>query len=274
MVFQIPDDRLALAKSFQSAKPFPHIVLNNLLEDPDIVARNFPDQSWAGWMGLGDMYQKNKFMSSNYLIFPKVIQDVVTEFSQASFLLFLEQLSGIEKLIPDPYLEGGGLHFSTPGGILAPHSDFHIYKKLGLYRRLNLILYLNENWADGDGGELELFHKGERESVVQIAPTLGTVVIFETNDNSVHGFRNPVRQSTVRASVALYYYTSEETSYFGGDQTTHWQEHGVRARNSPIRFFVYKTLLKISRVFSICAHAVNPNFGVAVLISRLKQKNK
>ncbi len=272
MPLSIPDSHIALSRSFRTATPFPHIVLNNLLENPLNIAKSFPDKHWENWKALGDSYQKNKFMCSNFLLFPEALKEVVTEFSQPNFLMFLEQLSGIKRLIPDPYLEGGGLHFSTAEGILAPHTDFHIYEKLGLYRRINLILYLNENWREGDGGELELSHKNNPDSIIRIAPTLGTVVIFETDDNSVHGFRNPVRESTERASVALYYYTSEETGHFGGDQTTHWKEHGVISKRSRPRFFVFKVLLKISRFFSICAQVINPNQGIGLIKWKLRQK--
>ena len=165
------------------------------------------------------------------------------------------------------------MHLSTDGGILSPHTDFHIYERLGLYRRLNLILYLNENWADGDGGELELSIPGDLTPIAQIQPVLGRVVLFQTDDKSVHGFRNPVRPGTQRRSIALYYYTSEETSIFSGDQTTHWRDHGTGKNSSKIRFLLYKVLLKISRAFSIIAQIINPNQGLDLVKSRLQQRN-
>jgi hypothetical protein len=37
---------------------------------------------------------------------------------------FLEELTGIEKLIPDPHFTGGGLHQIVGGGSLDVHADF------------------------------------------------------------------------------------------------------------------------------------------------------
>jgi hypothetical protein len=70
-------------------------------------------------------------------------------------------------------LEGGGLHLSGPGGILAPHTDFHTYGRLDLYRRLNVIVYLNPDWTKGDGGELVLTG-GDGQGRTEVEPRWGT----------------------------------------------------------------------------------------------------
>ena len=46
------------------------------------------------------------------------------QFNSAPFLRFLERLTGIDQLIPDPYFIGGGLHQIVPGGKLGIHADF------------------------------------------------------------------------------------------------------------------------------------------------------
>lgn len=200
---------------------------------------------------------------------PERLKQVFHELSSPSFLDQLERVTGIKGLIPDPYLEGGGLHLSLGGGQLAPHTDFHVYEKLGLFRRLNLIVYLSENWKDGDGGELELSVPGDLSPMAIVEPIGGRAVIFETTDTSVHGFRNLVREGTRRPSLAVYYYTSYETESFSGDQTTHWRDHGVVSWRKRPRFLAYKVLMKISRFFSIVAHVANPNQGLGLLRSRL-----
>lgn len=186
----------------------------------------------------------------------------------------LEQITSIEGLIPDPYLAGGGLHLSLAGGILAPHTDFHIYKKLGLYRRLNLILYLNKNWKQGDGGELELsLPKPQSTERYVVEPFSNRAILFQTDDQSVYGFTSPVRQDTVRQSIAVYYYTSYETKTFSGDQTTHWRTHGSLSVTKMPRLMLYKFLLKISRIFSLVAQVINPNQGLTLVRTRLRPKN-
>lgn len=265
-------DATAVADRYRGAGRLAHVVLDDFVSDPDLLATEFPDPSWSGWTALGDSYQRNKYSCANLEHFPDSIRAVFDELASPRFLAFLEAVTGIKKLIPDPYLEGGGLHLSTGGGILAPHTDFHIYDRLGLFRRLNLILYLNPGWSPGDGGELELSEPGDLTPIHTIEPIAGRAIIFETNDTSVHGFRTPVREGTTRRSLAVYYYTAADTAHFSGDQTTHWRDHGrIRWWSRP-RFVAYRGLLLASRGFSIVAQIVNPNQGVKLLRTRLRDK--
>ena len=64
-----------------------------------------------------------------------------------------------EELIADPELSGGGLHQIKRGGVLKIHTDFNKHPKIDIDRRLNLLLYLNENWHESYGGKLELWDK-------------------------------------------------------------------------------------------------------------------
>jgi hypothetical protein len=264
---------LQFQNSWKAANPFPNIVFDNFLENASLHSKEFPESDWPHWFSLGDEYQKNKYSCSKVNVMPKNLKDLFAELSNPRFLQTLEKITSIIGLIPDPYLEGGGLHLSLGGGVLALHTDFHIYQKLGLYRRLNLILYLNENWKQGDGGELELTLAGAEHSPNYcIEPLLNRAVLFQTDDKSIHGFSSPVRHETTRKSIAVYYYTSYETNFFSGDQTTHWRTHGSLSTTKSLRLMMYKLLLKVSRLFSLTASIVNPNQGVSLLRSRLRQR--
>ena len=133
-----------LKEEWRSANPFPHVVINNFLVNPSVVEQQFPVATWAEYVPLGDSYQRNKFSCSSISSIPRDIANVLRGLNEPTFLNVLEVITGIKGLIPDPYFEGGGLHLSTGGGILAPHTDFHIYARLNLYRRLNLIIYFNK----------------------------------------------------------------------------------------------------------------------------------
>ena len=84
------------------------------------------------------------------------------ELNGEAFLKFLEEMTGISGLIPDPYFVGGGMHETKRGGHLGVHADFNIHDKLKLERKLNLLIYLNEDWSPEFGGELELWDTGMR----------------------------------------------------------------------------------------------------------------
>jgi hypothetical protein len=263
-VYRLPGDEelRAMSRRYVSAQPFPHAVLEGFVADRvSAESVNFPDFDWPGWQQFRDGYQYGKRVCNDITVFPDVLRALTREACEPRFLRFLEALTGIEGLIPDPYLNGGGLHSSGPGGILAPHTDFHIYDQLSLYRRLNLIVYLNADWKDGDGGQLELSHKGAARASVSIAPVFGRAVVFNTDDDSVHGFTVPVADGRRRNSLALYYYTAKETRKFAGDRTTHWQAHGSSGAVHSTRVGLYKTLLLASRALSRLAHLANPNTG-------------
>jgi len=263
-----------LAKEFSNAVPVPHILLDSMLVNYIEISHSFPPREWPHWQGLGDSYQQNKVSCRKSELFPNSIHNLVNELNSPSFLSFLELLTGIKKLIPDPYLEGGGLHLSTAGGVLEPHTDFHIYQRLNLYRRLNLIVYLNDDWNKGDGGELRLWKKSDSargRAEIEIEPIGGRMMIFETSDNSVHGFTNAVRNE--RRSIAIYYYTSEDSSVFSGDYTTHWNVEMRRGGLIGFRNLIYRFLLQTSRAFSFAAHLVNPRQGLKWWKVRSKQRD-
>lgn len=251
--------------AFTLGTPIHHVVIDGVLghERASMLAEHFPDPDWDGWNDLGTEYERNKFVCNDRRRFPAPIRDAIDDLQSPEFLRQLEAITGIDKLIPDPYLTGGGMHLSTGGGILAPHTDFHIYERLDLYRRINVLVYLNPDWRPGDGGSLRLWdsHRRDGREEVSIDPVADRMVIFRTDDRSVHGFTDPIRDGCRRRSIALYYYTSSESRRFSGDSTTHWREHTRRTIHDLPREVLFRILLQISRAFSLLAHLANPRQG-------------
>ena len=79
-----------------------------------------------------------------------------------------------------------------------------------LDRRLNILIYLNHNWDENNGGQLELWNKEMKKCEKKILPVFNRMVIFSTTDFSYHG--NPKKVQTLnnlsRKSIALYYYSN------------------------------------------------------------------
>jgi len=246
-----------LRARFKAASPYSHIVIDDFLtpEGQELVAA-FPGPDWPHWSGFGDVYQRGKRVCRDVSVMPRALADLIAECGQPAFLKLLEAITGETKLLTDPYLDGGGLHCSGPGGVLAPHTDFHLYERLSLFRRLNLLVYLNPGWGPDDGGDLEFYRKGETSPALSVAPVLGRAIIFKTDDSTVHGFTRPVAEGKERRSVALYYYKSQEGAEFGGDTRTYWQFH---ARMSGARLALYNSLIFLSRAVSKAAHMINPS---------------
>jgi 2OG-Fe(II) oxygenase superfamily len=266
--------RSDLRREFERAEPFPHLVLHDVLTVGPEILSSFPDEEWAGWLGFEDEYQPGKLTATDLPVVPEPFRRILIELNSRSFLVFLEEVTGIKALIPDPYFEGGGLHSSGPGGVLRPHTDFHIYPRLRLYRQLNALLYLNPGWQREYGALLELYDDKSNRKVKEVVPDFGTLVVFRTDDRSVHGFSEPVRDGHRRNSIATYYYTSEESSGFSGDYTTYWRTHTPSKGLGRLRFALFRALLGVSRGFSLAAHLINPSHGARWLRTGLGARRR
>ena len=83
-----------------------------------------------------------------------------------------------------------------------------------LDRRLNILIYLNKNWSENNGGQLELWDREMQKCVKNIIPIFNRMVVFSTTDFSYHGNPNKVKveSNLSRKSIALYYYSNGRPS--------------------------------------------------------------
>lgn len=221
------------APGYAGASPFPHAVIDDFLPiwAAERALEMFPAPDapfWFDWKRRDPLHQPGKqgIGSAERLEgAPAFIHNLLFAFNSAPFLRFLETLTGIEGLIPDPHLHGGGLHQILPGGQLAVHADFNYLEKLKLYRRLNVLLYLNKNWRESYGGLLELWAPDMSRCVTRIAPEFNRCVIFSTSSTSYHGHPEPLAcpEGMTRKSIALYYYTRDQGDQAATPHDTLWQ---------------------------------------------------
>jgi Rps23 Pro-64 3,4-dihydroxylase Tpa1-like proline 4-hydroxylase len=216
---------LALASSlhdqFINADPFPHVVIDDFLPQATIrqAIDAFPLPGPA-WQHFDDPHQL-KFALRDEESMPEPVRFVIQQFNAQVFVEFLEALTGIGGLIPDPHLLGGGLHQIPPGGTLKIHADFDQHRQLKADRRLNVLLYLNEDWHEEYGGHLELWDRQMTGVVVRVAPVANRMVVFETSDTSFHGHPDvlAVPEGRYRRSLAWYFYTTPTVDRVGRHNT-------------------------------------------------------
>lgn len=172
------------------------------------AARIDPEAPGYGWLDKRRVSDMEKL--------PPKTRRLVEELNAPPFLRWLEELTGIEGLQPDPYLEGAGIHQIPPGGYLKIHTDFNWHRRLGLHRRINALLYLNEDWQEEWGGKLELWDekditKDDGKASAAFSPLFNRMVIFSTTDFSYHGHPHRLEcpPDRTRNSIALYYYSKE-----------------------------------------------------------------
>jgi 2OG-Fe(II) oxygenase superfamily len=206
-----------LAEDYKSADPFPHIVIDGILPEPLIrqIFDHFPREKLKDDVvfdiGYGGHHKRQ--------VMPEQCDAFVREFfhfmNSQPMLQFLEGLTGIDALLPDPYFNGGGFHETTRGGKLGVHADFRIHEQLNVQRRINLLIYLNETWDDGWRGQLELWDKSMTECRVRVSPLWNRCVVFSTDADTWHGHPDELLtpDGVKRRSVALYYYTASKNVY-------------------------------------------------------------
>ena len=156
---RLMDDVDELATQYRAAQPFPHVVLDDVLH-PEVFARavaEFPgitDEFWKGYLHVNETKYSNTQPDS----WGPTLRAVAEEFCSPSFVDFLTRLTGIDGLMPDWTMDGGGLHQTLRGGHLNIHADFTTHHDHANWaRRVNILLYLNEEWDSAAwGGQLEL----------------------------------------------------------------------------------------------------------------------
>lgn len=185
------------------------LVLDNFAEPHELqaVLNAWPSPEDPSWRGHSHANSKNKKSIGKLMHIPQVARTLLMRLNGQAMIDNLSQHFQ-RDLIPDPWMItkgeifGGGLHQIDTDGFLNTHVDYNWHS--GVYRRLNLLLYLND-WKPGDGGELEL--NGEI-----IEPVFNRAVVFETTEDSWHGHPNPWKGKEPRKSLAVYYYSGEGES--------------------------------------------------------------
>ena len=202
--------------AFVSADPFRHVVIDDFLDPAAAngLLTDFPsfEDRYAlnetGEVGGKAARMDVRGLSAMYRRLDEYLRT-------REFLDFVSNVTGIPDLLYDPDYIGGGTHENRDGQGLDQHVDFNFHPGTRWHRRLNLIVYLNPEWHDAWGGNLQLqadpWNGDTRGSAV--APLFNRAVIFETTERSWHGFSAihlpAEKKSLSRKSFAIYLYTKE-----------------------------------------------------------------
>lgn len=203
-----------LREQYTSADAYPHIVLDDFFpsEVEAEAEREFPPLSAEAWLNFTHVNER-KYSNTDPATWGPTLQDMLADLQSDRFVAFLSKLTGIEGLMRDDSLEGGGLHQTPRDGFLNIHADFTVHPKHRHWqRRVNLILYLNGEWPAEYGGDLEVWSRDMKRCVTKVAPLGNRALIFNTDADSYHGHPDPLKCPLERArrSMALYYFTHED----------------------------------------------------------------
>ncbi|NGQ90924.1 2OG-Fe(II) oxygenase [Rhodobacter sp. HX-7-19] len=198
------------AEAYRAAQPYPHggfddFLPPEILERVLVELRDLPEAETSF-----DRAQERLKTSYTPERLGTYTKNLFYALNSKPFILFLEELTGITGLIPDPYFSGGGIHRIETGGHLDIHADFNHHAKMNLERRLNVLIYLNHDWKAEYGGSFELWDKEMKGMVSSFVPSFNRMVCFSTTSDSWHGNPSKVNhpEGQPRQSIALYYYTA------------------------------------------------------------------
>jgi 2OG-Fe(II) oxygenase superfamily len=205
------DEIGTMRDTFRTNSPFPHLAIENLFNPTllELIHAEFDDVKWGDWRRY-DNSNERKLGTLPGTDFGHATQLYFNTIHSALFIEFLERISGIAGLIPDPTLESGGLHEIPSGGRLGAHLDFNYHPITKLDNRLVFITYLNPDWEPSFGGALELWDADGDHCMVEIEPCFGRSVLFQQSSVSMHGHPDPVKAPGGRArrSAAAYFYSN------------------------------------------------------------------
>lgn len=191
------------------AEPFRYAVIENFApkEQLEEILSDWPER---GWVVRNSNNTRRKRSLSDRKMMPWSARLFLKELNSVHFRRLIQEVLHLESpLLPDEALLGGGLHEVLPGGFLKVHVDFNQHPQFKLKRKVNVLLYLNEEWGDDWGGELEIWDVKSKRCVERIKPAFNRAVAFECSETSFHGHPEPLASPVSRKSIAVYYYCNE-----------------------------------------------------------------
>lgn len=239
--------REELRSAFASGDPIRHAVIEDFLrpQAAQRAARAFPkpEEMAIAFEGLAEV--KNAEQALHRL--DPVYGEIFAALRAPQFVQWLSYVTQIPDLVDDPQLHGGGLHQGPDGSYLDVHADFNIHPQLGLYRRLNLLIYLNPRWEPQWQGYLELWSRDMQECRQYIEPKFNRCLIMETHDYAFHGYKElRLPAGVTRKSLASYYYSpGRSEKQTEEEHNTLFQLRPEQQRSTGVQLF-FRRLIALS----------------------------
>ena len=203
----------ALAVSHSVGLPVPYTIIDDFLPDELFKTLSFEvdflqESDWTVFTNGTSLRKECR----NFTSTPR-IQSMVYSFQGSTFLKWIEQVTGIDKLVADPHYRGGGITRVSRGNILGLHNDFNWNEQIRLTRRANIILYMNAEWDASWGGDLEFWDFDRTECLVKIEPRPNRLAIWNYDERLIHGHPHPLAcpEHIARQNFIQFYYGSNAT---------------------------------------------------------------
>lgn len=198
-------------QKFKHAEPIQHVYIDNFLSKEyadklNTECLSIPAEQWKVFTRNGSYMEE-----CNKLEYTPVARDFVNHMHSPEMLRWLEEVTGIKHLIPDPYLIGAGYSRSFSGDSLKVHSDFNWNEELQLHRALSLIVYFTPDWKTEYGGALDFYDSECKNVVTSVECLFNRCLLWKYEKRAFHGYTSPLKCPTKisRNSFRLFYYISK-----------------------------------------------------------------
>lgn len=161
----------AVRNAPRSHEPYDYFLGSGILKDEAIpdLKRDFPTIDKPGYLTVNEVQLKGRFKTLiDELESPEFTEEISRKWGKDMHPY--PRLTTIMKRSQPKY---GAIHTDGPSKVMT------------------MLVYMNDDWGQDDGGRLRVLYDGERFEpyAVEVPPVMGTVFGFLRSDNSWHGHR-------------------------------------------------------------------------------------
>ncbi len=255
-----PIDVEEVSKTYHAAEPTHFFCIDDFLQEDFAreVMESYPTYEEALDSGheFTKLNENKKIQVTHPDRFPAPVRKLQEMLDSSEFLQLMEKITGIEGLTADGEHSGGGMHVMAGRGRLDVHVDFNLIRARNLYRRLNILVFMNPVWEEAWGGYFELWDPDVKRCLHSLAPRGNRCVVFNTTETSYHGV-TPIETpaGVTRNSYAAYYYTHEAPAGTTGEF------HSTLFRARPDEWMRGKVMAPAEKLLRNLRHKIRRNRG-------------
>ena len=188
--------------------PFPYVIIPEFIntEYYNQIESKIPSEPNEKWWKYENPLEV-KYALDNLELMDSVISNIFYALSHDNTIDKFKKIFNIPDLEYDPHCHGAGLHMHPRYGRLNMHLDYEIHPLSNKQRRLNIILYLNDEWNPEWNGDTQLWNNTVSECIVNSYPKRNTAIVFVTTEQSWHGVPEIILcpHDKYRKTLAFYY---------------------------------------------------------------------
>lgn len=251
---------------FTNAPHCKHIILDDFFteETADLLYENFP--AFDSLNVIRKSLNENKREDYNFEEWHPVFQQVRETLASKEWGEIISRITGIDGLFTNFDSLGQGVHQGAKGSYLDVHIDVNVNVEKKIWRRVNLLIYLNKHWKAEYGGDIELWDVEMKNCVVKYPCFMNKALIFVTDKNSPHGYSKiNVPEGESRKSYYAYFYTPLEDGVKYEDS---------RFLSRPDDSFIKKTATTLKENAKITIKSLMSKLNITSLDFQDKNKKK